>query len=98
MAGGKQTPRQKLIGLMYLVFLALMALNVSVEVLDSFPMINEGLEQTNKNFEVKVDMVYRDFDQQKAISEEKVQPFYDQAQYLQVLANDLVNTLLTRGT
>jgi gliding motility-associated protein GldM len=94
MAGSKQTPRQKLIGLMYLVFLALMALNVSVEVLDSFPMINEGLEQTNRNFEVKVDMVYRDFDQQKAISEEKVQPFYDEALHIQELANELVDYII----
>jgi gliding motility-associated protein GldM len=94
MAGGKQTPRQKLIGLMYLIFLALMALNVSVEVLDSFPMINEGLEQTNRNFEVKVDMVYRDFDQQRAISEEKVQPFYDEAHYIKALANDLVDYII----
>ncbi|MFO7997956.1 MAG: gliding motility protein GldM [Bacteroidales bacterium] len=94
MAGGKQTPRQKLIGLMYLVFLALMALNVSVEVLDSFPLINEGLEQTNKNFELKVDMVYRDFDQQKAISEEKVQPFYDEANQVRELANDLVEFII----
>jgi gliding motility-associated protein GldM len=91
MASGKQTPRQKLIGLMYLVFLALMALNVSVEVLESFPMINEGLEQTNKNFELKVDMVYADFDQQKAVSEEKVQPFYDHAQYIRALADSLNN-------
>jgi gliding motility-associated protein GldM len=94
MAGAKQTPRQKLIGLMYLVFLALMALNVSVEVLDSFPMINEGLEQTNRNFELKVDMVYRDFDQQKAISEDKVQPFYDEAQYVKDLADELIDYII----
>lgn len=96
MAGAKQTPRQKLIGLMYLVFLALMALNVSVEVLDSFPLINEGIEQTNKNFELKVDMVYRDFDQEKAISEEKVQPFYDQAQYIRSLADSLISFIMTQ--
>ena len=94
MASGKQTPRQKLIGLMYLIFLSLMALNVSVEVLDSFPMINQGLEQTNKNFELKVDMVYADFDQQKAVSEEKVQPYYDQAQYIKTLANSLSDYIL----
>jgi gliding motility-associated protein GldM len=94
MASGKQTPRQKMIGLMYLVFLSLMALNVSVEVLDSFPMINEGVEQTNRNFELKVNMVYADFDQQKAASEEKVQPFYDQAQYIRELSDSLNNYIL----
>ena len=81
---------------MYLIFLSLMALNVSVEVLDSFPLINEGIEQTNRNFELKVDMVYRDFDQEKAISEEKVQPFYDQAQYIRGLADELVDYLVAQ--
>lgn len=96
MAGAKQTPRQKLVSLMYLVFLALMALNVSVEVLDSFPLINEGIEQTNRNFELKVDMVYRDFDQEKAISEDKVQPFYDEAQYIRGLADSLIGYVITQ--
>lgn len=96
MAGAKQTPRQKLISLMYLIFLALMALNVSVEVLDSFPLINEGIEQTNRNFELKVDMVYRDFDQEKAISEDKVQPYYDEAQYIRGLADSLISYVITQ--
>ena len=50
MAGGKQTPRQKLIGMMYLVLTALLALNVSVEVLDAFVLVDDGLQQTNVNF------------------------------------------------
>ena len=94
MAGGKQTPRQKLISLMYLVFLALMALNVSVEVLDSFPLINESIEQTNRNFEIKVDMVYSDFDKQKAVSEDKVQPYYDQAQYVKQVSDSLTRYII----
>lgn len=96
MASAKQTPRQKMINLMYLVFLALMALNVSVEVLDSFPLINESIEQTNKNFEIKVDLVYRDFDQQKATSAEKVQPYYDQAQYVKQLADSLSRYIVSQ--
>jgi gliding motility-associated protein GldM len=46
MAGGKETPRQKLIGMMYLVLTALLALNVSVTVLDKFIDINRSLEVT----------------------------------------------------
>lgn len=94
MAGGKQTPRQKLIGLMYLIFLALMALNVSVEVLDSFALVNDGIEQTNRNFESKVDQVYGDFRQQEAISKEKVQPYYGEALRIKQLADSLVNNIL----
>ncbi len=92
MAGAKQTPRQKLIGLMYLIFLALMALNVSVVVLDSFPLINQSIEETNRNFESKVEAVYFDFDQQKSLHDESfVQPFYNEAMHLRMLADSLVN-------
>ena len=45
MAGGKETPRQKLIGMMYLVLTALLALNVSTTVLDKFIFLNQSLER-----------------------------------------------------
>lgn len=46
MASGKQTPRQKMINLMYLVFIAMLALNMSKEVLVAFGMINEDLTES----------------------------------------------------
>jgi gliding motility-associated protein GldM len=98
MAGGKQTPRQKLIGLMYLIFLALMALNVSVEVLDSFALVNDGIEQTNRNFENKVEQVYADFRQQQAIAPEKVQPYFGQALVIQSMADSLAAFILDNRT
>ncbi len=45
MAGANETPRQKMIGLMYLVLTALLALNVSSTVIDKFIFINESLER-----------------------------------------------------
>jgi hypothetical protein len=45
MAGGKETPRQKLIGLMYLVLTALLALNVSKQILDAFVAIEENIQK-----------------------------------------------------
>jgi len=48
MAGGKQTPRQKMVNLMYLVFIAMMALNMSKEVLTAFGLMNEQFEESNK--------------------------------------------------
>ncbi len=99
MAGGKQTPRQRLIGLMYLIFLALMALNVSVDVLDSFPLINKGIEETNRNFEMKVGMVYDDFREQELLfSEQHVYPFHGQALYVKQLADELVDYIRTNRT
>ena len=47
MAGGKLTPRQKMINLMYLVFIAMLALNMSKEVLSAFGLMNEKFEDSN---------------------------------------------------
>src|SRR5690606_33673262 len=46
MAGGKETPRQKMIGMMYLVLTALLALQVSNTVLEKFIFIDNSLEQS----------------------------------------------------
>jgi gliding motility-associated protein GldM len=48
MAGGKLSPRQKMINLMYLVFIAMLALNMSKEVLSAFGLMNEKFEDVNK--------------------------------------------------
>ncbi len=48
MAGGKATPRQKMINLMYLIFIAMLALNMSKEVLAAFGIMNEKLETSNE--------------------------------------------------
>ena len=48
MAGGKLTPRQKMINLMYLVFIAMLALNMSKEVLSAFGLMTEKFESSNK--------------------------------------------------
>ncbi len=46
MAGGKETPRQKMIGMMYLVLTALLALNVSKEIIIAFVTLNNKLEDS----------------------------------------------------
>ncbi|HKJ49208.1 MAG TPA: gliding motility protein GldM, partial [Christiangramia sp.] len=50
MASGKQSPRQKMINLMYLVFIAMMALNMSKEVLTAFGLMNEKLDVSTANY------------------------------------------------
>ncbi len=47
MSGGKETPRQKMIGMMYLVLTALLALNVSKSILDAFVAIEENTQKSN---------------------------------------------------
>jgi gliding motility-associated protein GldM len=64
MSGGKETPRQKMIGMMYLVLTALLALNVSKEILEAFVVMNDGLVKTNANFETNNTNLYAALKQQ----------------------------------
>lgn len=64
MAGGKETPRQKMIGMMYLVLTALLALQVSNAVLEKFAIINETLNglivEGNKNSDLILESIIKD--------------------------------------
>jgi gliding motility-associated protein GldM len=72
MSSGKDTPRQKMIGMMYLVLTALLALNVSKDILDAFIVVNKGLENTNKNFVTRNENLYAEFDLAKSIDPARV--------------------------
>ncbi len=90
MAGGKETPRQKMIGMMYLVLTALLALNVSKDILNSFVLINDSLVVTNNNFLGKNASQYQAFQLALANDQKKVQPFYDKALGVKSAADSLV--------
>jgi len=64
MAGGKQSPRQKMINMMYLVLTALLALNISKEVLHAFVVVNIGLLQQKANLESKNEAAFNQFQQE----------------------------------
>ena len=49
MGGGKETPRQKMIGMMYLVLMAMLALNVSKSIIDAFVAIEENIQISSQN-------------------------------------------------
>ncbi|MGQ0828319.1 MAG: type IX secretion system motor protein PorM/GldM [Bacteroidota bacterium] len=89
MSGGKETPRQKMIGMMYLVLTALLALNVSKEILNAFVTIEEGLNVTNVNFDGKNGILYSKFEKAMADNKTKTKPFYDKAKIAQAKANEL---------
>ena len=89
MAGGKESPRQKMIGMMYLVLTALLAMNVSKEILNSFIIVNNGLLKTNQNFDVKNSVTYNAFEMAKLNDEVKVKKFYDRAQTAKKLSEEL---------
>lgn len=81
MAGANcpETPRQRMIGMMYLVLTAMLALNVSKDVLDAFIVVDETLIKTNENFERKVEGTYAQFGFANANEPGKVGPFYKKA-------------------
>ena len=58
MAGGKMSGRQKMINLMYLVFIAMLAMNMSKEVLSAFGFVNEKLTDSNISTTEKNNQAY----------------------------------------
>lgn len=83
MSGGKETPRQKMISMMYLVLNAMLALNVSVEVLKSFVTVNEAMEYTNQVSKKKSEAVYQIFYKAYMANEAKVGKAWNKAEQVQ---------------
>ena len=73
-----ETPRQKMIGMMYLVLTAMLALNVSKDILSAFATVNGTLEETNLNFTSKIDETYAVF-AKLLENQPKAKPYYDKA-------------------
>lgn len=67
MAGGKETPRQKMIGMMYLVLTALLALNVSKQIISAFITLNDKIETSVVNVHEGTEDLYSEFDQKAAV-------------------------------
>jgi gliding motility-associated protein GldM len=82
MSSGKDTPRQKMIGMMYLVLTALLALNVSKDILDAFIVVNKGLENTTDNFTIRNNVLYAEFDLAKSVDPVRVTPNWKLAQQI----------------
>ena len=91
MAGGKETPRQKMIGMMYLVLTALLAMNISKEVLNGFVKVENSLKNTQNTLNAKVNEAYTGLQQKFLSNEEKVGPFMDKAQEVRIQSDRLVN-------
>ena len=66
MAGGKETPRQKMIGMMYLVLTALLALNVSKDIIAAFVTLNDKLETSAEVIDNTSINTYGTFDSKRA--------------------------------
>jgi gliding motility-associated protein GldM len=91
MAGSKETPRQKMIAMMYLVMTALLALNVSKDVIDAFAVVNESVLQTNATLSQKLEDTYLNFELSYHFNPGKVKPFWDKAKIASELTQEMVN-------
>ena len=91
MSGAKETPRQKMIGMMYLVYTALLAMNVSKDILDAFDTVNTGVQQTNITLMQQISQRYATFEEQYLLDQEKVGPYWEEAQQLRDKTTAIIN-------
>ncbi|WP_257666514.1 type IX secretion system motor protein PorM/GldM [Parapedobacter tibetensis] len=90
MAGGKQTPRQRMIGILYLVLLGLVALNVSDSILDAFKNLTTSLGTSTQNTQSGIDNMFNAFKATKLKDEpERAKPVLARAEEASQLANNL---------
>ncbi|RIV70539.1 gliding motility protein GldM [Flagellimonas aequoris] len=93
MAGGKQTPRQKMINLMYLIFIAMLALNMSKEVLAAFGLMNEKLETSNTNMDASNSDFLASLGTKAEENAEEYGELYQDAQKIKELSDTYYNYL-----
>jgi gliding motility-associated protein GldM len=78
-AGNRLSPRQKMINLMYLVFLAMLAINVSSDVLNGFRQVDDSLNKSNAGASWRNDIVFEELKALKESNPEKASYWYDKA-------------------
>lgn len=78
-----------MIAMMYLVLTALLALNVSKDMLEAFLVVNESMENTVEVFENKLGNLYLEFDKQNQLKPQKVGTYWDKAKEARRISNEL---------
>lgn len=86
-----ETPRQKMITMMYLVYTAMLALNVSAEVVQGFKSVASAMHESNKNITAKLDDTYGNFDAAMQNSPDKVREMYTRAQEIKRLSGEITS-------
>ncbi len=90
MAAGSDNPlRQAMINMMYLVLLALLALNVSAEVLNAFHVVHTGIKKSNSALETKNMSAMNRFEDLMENNEKLTKPHYDRAMKAKEITDSL---------
>ena len=80
-----------MINLMYVVLMAMLALNVSTEVLNGFSIVEESLNRTTGNSTKENLAIYEDFEEQMKANPQKTKMWYDKAQLVRQMSDSLYN-------
>ena len=93
MASGKLSPRQKMINLMYLVFIAMLALNMSKEVLSAFGLLDKKLEKATLATAERNNSFMDGLSAKVSEQPEKYQPILEKAQQVSAFSDELSSYL-----
>lgn len=94
MAGSKETPRQRMIGILYLVLLGLVALNVSDSILDAFKNLGTSLSTSTQNTQEGIDNMFLSFRESKMKENpERARPILEKAEKAQALISKLTEEI-----
>jgi gliding motility-associated protein GldM len=80
-----------MIGMMYLVLTAMLALNVSKEAVEAFKKVDKGLTQAVANYAIKNDLIYQEFDRAAAENPAKAGKFKTTAYQVKERADEAFN-------
>ena len=85
------SPRQKMINLMYLVFIGMLAINVSKEVLDGFAMVEESLLHSVESATQRNSRIFDDLNNYYKANEEKTREWYEKGKQVKDRTDSLYN-------
>ena len=91
MAHEKLSPRQRMIGMMYLVLTAMLALNVSKEAVEAFKKVDKGLTMSIANYALKNNLIYSEFDRAAAENPTKAGKYKTSAYDVKQRADEAFN-------
>ncbi len=85
------SPRQKMINLMYLVFISMLALNVSVEVLNGFDIVEDSLNESSATMQERNLLVMDELESYNRQNPEKAGEWYNMGLNVKAMSDSLVN-------
>jgi gliding motility-associated protein GldM len=91
MAHERLSPRQKMIGMMYLILTAMLALNVSKEAVEAFKKVDKSLTTTLANYVIKNNLIYNEFDRAANENPTKAGKFRELAYEVKGRADEVFN-------